>query len=78
VKSRYGVRYYVGGGLRRSVEYASGRQVKHTGAPLPEEQDIPAPAWGYDEDWIFQMVSKVAGMEFRALDEAGYELLEMG
>jgi len=78
VESRYGVRYYVDGALRRGIAYASGRQVEQHGEPLPEEQDIPAPEWGYDEDWVFTLVRKLAGVAFRALDEADYELLAMG
>jgi hypothetical protein len=45
---------------------------------VPEEQDILAPEWGYDEDWVFALVCKLAGVAFRALDEADYELLAMG
>ena len=48
------------------------------GELLPQEHDILAPEWGYDEDWVFALVRKLAAWRLGALDEADYELLAMG
>jgi hypothetical protein len=45
------------------------------GEPLEQENDIPRPSWGFDEQWCFTLLARVTGIEWRARDCARYLIL---
>jgi len=76
VDSRYGFFYYVDGALKRGVTYGVSEVLEQVGAALPEETELSTPARQYDEDHIFEMVTRLTGVSFADLCAAPYQRLE--
>lgn len=59
IVSTYGFTLYKGGSLARHVIHADGVIVDADGEPLPVEQEVEEPTWGYDEDYVWAVITAV-------------------
>ncbi len=75
VTSSYGFLWSIDGEITRAIYYADDEPAIDRGAALPEEEGIDRPSWGYDEDWIFTIVSRLTGISYQDLDAATYRRL---
>lgn len=76
----YGIRYVVGRQVVRTVthRHRTATPLPEQGAPLPEEDGIPKPSWGYDADWVFTLIFRLMGVRTDDLmgDGAVYTVLD--
>lgn len=77
VGSLYGFSYYVDGALKRGIVYEGNEVLEEVGATLPEEADLSAPAWGPDEDFVFEITARLTGVSLDDLLAARYQLLKL-